>query len=687
MKGREQDAEPGASEQGHDRCGVEENAGQGAGPENDGPPEGAGSVALARGAEGKDPAREAEGAGPAPGEESADPAREAEGAGPAPGEESADPAREAEGGDPAPGEECADPERGIERTARAEIIDRLYDVAIDPIRLSDLLEVWEGRTAVMRAGPLDEVVPLNDPEIEAHVRRAGVFLDRFEAAHQEAGYRAVLSDIPRSAAFVSDGWSGIAGCNRAAGQAFSVSEGAALAALPFDAEDVAALVGVIRKVAGGKAEKVVTLRIRSTVTGGPVILRVSPVEGGTDRPGGRPLALVITTELVWPEGFEVTVQEAFGLTAAEVEIVRGLTLGLPLRDIAAARGRSVETVRTQVRSVLAKTETHGQAELMRVVMGLMDLALIPAQGLSVPLRGAGMDEVPFRSMRLPDGRRLDWIEFGDPEGVACLYMHLEFGLIRWPASAERAARARGIRVIVPVRAGYGRSDPQGRGADHLLATAQDHAALLDHLGVPVAAVLAQGADMRFAMKLSLIRPDLVSGILGCAVRLPLRTAAQYERMNKWQRFIRANARYAPRVLPFLVQAGFSLARKLGKEAFFEQVIGGSPADLDTFARPEVREAILTGSEVCLGRQLSAHEAFTRDCIGSERDWSDVLRACRVPVLLLQGDQDVHMPLQTIRELRTDFPLLEIQFVPRTGQLLFFAEWPLVLDHLTRFLPR
>ena len=35
-------------------------------------------------------------------------------------------------------------------------------------------------------------------------------------------------------------------------------------------------------------------------------------------------------------------------------------------------------------------------------------------------------------------------------------------------------------------------------------------------------------------------------------------------MDKWQRFILANARYAPKVLPFLVQAGFSLARKLGK---------------------------------------------------------------------------------------------------------------------------
>lgn len=66
--------------------------------------------------------------------------------------------------------------------------------------------------------------------------------------------------------------------------------------LPFDPEDLDLLRGEILRVAGGRAEKVVTLRIRSQRTGSPVILRVSRVEAAS------PLALVISTELVWPEG-------------------------------------------------------------------------------------------------------------------------------------------------------------------------------------------------------------------------------------------------------------------------------------------------------------------------------------------------------------------------------------------------
>jgi pimeloyl-ACP methyl ester carboxylesterase/DNA-binding CsgD family transcriptional regulator len=560
-----------------------------------------------------------------------------------------------------------------DRDHRAEIVERLYDVAVDPIRLEELMVVWEGRAAPLR----DAAIQLEDPEIEAHMARAKVFLDRYEAAQGEAGPRSPLADVPRSAAFLSDGGAVIHAANRPSEQAFGIRDGGPFADLPFADEDRDLLAGVIHRVAARKAEKVATLRIRSTVTGSPVILRVSPVEGG----GARPLALVVSTELMWPEGFAITVQEAFGLTAAEVEIVRGVTLGLPLRDIAEARGRSIETVRTQVRSILAKTETHSQAELVRVVLGLMDVALVPVTGDVERVRSDGLEPRLLHEMRGPDGRRLTWIEFGDPCGAPVLYMHLDFGLIRWPAAAERAAALRRLRVVVPVRAGYGRTEALAKGDDHLAGVTRDYAAVMDHLGLKGAVVVPMGADLRFAMNLANTRPDLVCGIVGAACQLPIRTPTQYERMDKWQRFILANARYAPKVLPFLVQAGFSLARRLGKEAFFRQVNGGSPADMAAFSRPDVRAAVLEGSDICMAKKWSAHAAFTAECIGSEKDWSAVVRAVKVPVLLLQGDQDPQSPVQTLRELAEDFPQVEVRFLPGNGQLLLFSEWPTVLDEV------
>ena len=222
----------------------------------------------------------------------------------------------------------------IDSAYRAEIVDRLYEVAVDPIRLEDLMKVWEVAHAPLRTGPVEDAIELDDAEIEAHLRRATVFLDRFEATRGEAVYRSVLEDIPRSAAFLSDGSAAIAAFNRPASIAFGLRDGAQLADLPFDAQDISLLRGVIYKVASGHAERVVTLRIRSSTTGSPVIVRIGPIASDN----AKPLALVMSTELVWPEGFEVTVQEAFGLTVAEVEIVQGMTLGQPIKDIAEARG-------------------------------------------------------------------------------------------------------------------------------------------------------------------------------------------------------------------------------------------------------------------------------------------------------------------------------------------------------------
>jgi pimeloyl-ACP methyl ester carboxylesterase/DNA-binding CsgD family transcriptional regulator len=569
--------------------------------------------------------------------------------------------------------------RFSERDQKAEIVDRLYEVALDPIRLEDLLVVWEERVSQLRQGPVDQAIELDDPEIDAHVSRARVFLDRYEATRSAGGLRDLLDDIPRAAAFVSDGGPRITACNRPAARAFGLKEGGPVTALPFDAEDIGTLQAAIRKVASGRAEQALTLRIRSTITGGPVILRITRLEE-------KGLALVLSTELFWPDDFSQTVQEAFCLTAAEADIVRGITLGLPLKDIAEQRGRSIETVRTQLRSILAKTETHGQSELVRVVLGLMEVAQLPI-GVAPPGVTGALRPISLQQVKGPGGRRLEYIEFGDPKGAPVLYMHLDYGLIRWPAEAERQTALRGLRIIVPVRAGYGRSELHGRGTDHIQGVAEDYAAVLDHLGIEAAAVISLGADLRFALALANQRPGLVTGILGCAAQLPLRSAAQYDRMDKWQRFILANARYAPKVLPFLVQAGFSLARRLGKDKFFMQVNGGSAADMETFADPQVREAILLGSEVCLADRMSAHEAFTRECISSERDWSGLIHAVRVPVQLLQGDQDPQTPVQTIHELMGDYPALKVEFLPQTGQLLFFKEWRLVLDRIVQFLPR
>ena len=60
-------------------------------------------------------------------------------------------------------------------------------------------------------------------------------------------------------------------------------------------------------------------------------------------------------------------RSAFGLTPAETRIAIGISRGKSPAVIAKSHGVAVATVRTQLKSVFAKTRTHRQAELAAFV--------------------------------------------------------------------------------------------------------------------------------------------------------------------------------------------------------------------------------------------------------------------------------------------------------------------------------
>ena len=66
-------------------------------------------------------------------------------------------------------------------------------------------------------------------------------------------------------------------------------------------------------------------------------------------------------------------QQVFGLTKSEARLASGLLCGQSLEEIAAANDVSLGTVRSQIKTVFAKTHTHRQAELVGL---LTRLALI-----------------------------------------------------------------------------------------------------------------------------------------------------------------------------------------------------------------------------------------------------------------------------------------------------------------------
>jgi DNA-binding CsgD family transcriptional regulator/PAS domain-containing protein len=96
--------------------------------------------------------------------------------------------------------------------------------------------------------------------------------------------------------------------------------------------------------------------------------RVQAVPGGT--PGAvmpEPAACVLLLHDVGPPPVDAGALKSFGLTAAEARLAVALAQGETVEDYAGRTGRSMATVRSQLRSVFSKTGTHRQSELLLFV--------------------------------------------------------------------------------------------------------------------------------------------------------------------------------------------------------------------------------------------------------------------------------------------------------------------------------
>ncbi len=114
----------------------------------------------------------------------------------------------------------------------------------------------------------------------------------------------------------------------------------------------------------------------------PLALHVTPVGEGypyfrTSRCG----AIVLLVDPASPIRIDPTrVETALGLTPAESELAVALASGQTVHDIAAATGRSEETVRWHLREAFRRLGVSRQVDLVRQVLSLEGFGAVPGRG-------------------------------------------------------------------------------------------------------------------------------------------------------------------------------------------------------------------------------------------------------------------------------------------------------------------
>jgi len=565
--------------------------------------------------------------------------------------------------------------------SNASILEYLYDVALDPTSYERLQEYWDDMIRPALAGEQSaESVEQSISYLRTHLERADKVLGQAMVAPLDESAQTAVTNIQHVATLAINARGRVVSANIPATLALGVTSGARVSDLPLKAGDAERLHAQAKNMlqSNGLASGVICLRALGTDRLIIAHLRLF-----------RPLSeeafvLCATSEVSWPAAFNAHMQQSFGLSATEVELLRYLTEGYSLRDISEMRARSMETVRVQAKSVLAKTGARNQLEMVRIALSTIEA--LHTAGATEADR-LTLSHIAPASLTLSDGRTLEYLTLGDPAGRPVLFLPLDLGFTRWPPAAEAEARRRKLKIIVVIRPGYGRSSPLPSGPDYMRRLIGDYLDVLDHLRVTKAQVLTLGDDSLYAFALFAAAPHRISGLFCCGGTLPLPDAEQYERMGKWHRFILTAARYTPQFLPFIVKAGAAMARRLGKKNFLKTIYEASDADAATFQLPEISETLIQGSDVTLSESHSAHDALARELIAkATTDWEKPLEQLRfaaqekrVAVVFFNGEQDPQVPKETLEEFLEAHPWIDFRIYPDAGQLIFYLKWRDVLD--------
>jgi pimeloyl-ACP methyl ester carboxylesterase len=272
-------------------------------------------------------------------------------------------------------------------------------------------------------------------------------------------------------------------------------------------------------------------------------------------------------------------------------------------------------------------------------------------------------------LRLRDGRRLGYAEYGDRHGVPVLFFHGTPGSGRIARVAHEVAARRAVRIIAPDRPGFGLSDFQP--SRRLIDWPDDVLELAEALGLErfaVAGVSGGGpyvAACAWRIANRLTHAGIISG-MG-----PVDDPALLAALSARYRAGLALVRRAPAMARVIVALAAHGVRHFPGRLFDRLVASSPPADQAILARPGMRALLIDDVQEALRR---GGRGASRELTLFSRPWGFRIEDIRLPVRLWHGEADAQVPVAIARRLAATIPRCHARFMPGAGHF-----W--VFDHL------
>lgn len=548
------------------------------------------------------------------------------------------------------------------------IVASTYRSIIDEDAFDEMVANWEAKLA------------LSDAEVEHPKVSRGLFsqlltfrntLEKLDLPIENDPLKLAVSEVPGPAMVLSPGGN-VAVINIAGERAFGKRQGAFMdmaVIAPNSLEDYRAL---LRAATGqGNAAQAILTILPVAEDYGESFL----AEGYLIRMPGQSSAHIAirSLEIAWGSRIADRLQQAFGLTQAECDVAHLFFRLRNLDSIAAHRGVSLLTVRTQIKTIMAKMGAPSNIDLMRL------LAMIASRE-HVGLRGeAPVWHDPLgreKLIAMPDGRKIAWTWMGARRGVPAVMLRGLPMTYLLPGDGEARLREAGICLYLPSRPGHGNStmDPSlDVMSDNLVALR----AFLDQVvGRPCLGVGLASGTLPLVVE-AVADPSRFHGILAVGFSSGIDPSG-VRRLPQIQRIMLQLADSAPWVAELMAKSGHRMMRQHGLDWYLERAFRNTPLNQQTVRNPDWTALIRNACEHLLKQ---GHATFVRELQLARHRMDSALRELAIPMRYLAPLEDAGIDLASCRRLERVNPLITVEPVPDAAELVFYQRNDLILDRI------
>jgi len=373
-------------------------------------------------------------------------------------------------------------------------------------------------------------------------------------------------------------------------------------------------------------------------------------------------------------------QALFHLSPAEAHLAALLASGVSLNQAAEQRFIARNTAKVQLKSIFNKTGVSRQAELIKLILTSSAVFTPPAPSPDDPALKAQIKAWSHINLethiRLSDGRRLQYAEYGDPQGIPIIHIHGVLGGRYERLPDDLLTRKLGVRLIIPDRPGYGLSDPV---AHHSYPDfAYDLLELVEHLKLSQFSIMGLSVGAIYASAFAYIEPHKLKNIAMISSTPPFRSFADYEGLQPSLKLLIAFSKYLPTAAQMIARVAIKNACK-DPVKFFSN-IPVSTSDRTILSNPlyaeHFRSCLLSGSEAC-------HSGFIQDIMISGEPWPFAFEDIQKKIDFWHGTQDTHSPLNRIMPVIHGTKNKQLHKIEGGGHFLIYHHWQEILQSLTQ----